>query len=60
LPATALSAPPQKWQSPTLAVDPGPINRMREQPDNAPEPQTIGEILAPNPNGQKPCLAPQH
>ena len=57
LPTAALSAPPQRWQPPTLTVDPGRLNQMREQPDNASDPPSIAEILTANANGSKRCRA---
>ena len=48
LPATGLAVEKEKRGSPTVKTIPGPLNRMREQPDNQPEPESIGDILGGN------------
>jgi len=51
LPTTGLRKEERKHRSPKLRTQPEPINRMREQPDNQPDPVHISEVLAGN--GQK-------
>lgn len=48
LPLTGMAIEDQRHKSPTAHTKKGPINRMREQPDNQPDPPTIGEILGGN------------
>jgi hypothetical protein len=48
LPLTGLSVEEQPHQSPEVRTHKGPLNRMREQPDNQPEPQHIGDIIKGN------------
>jgi len=53
LPLTGLAIEDQRGREPTLKTKREPINRMREQPDNAAEPPTISDILRPKGNGHK-------
>jgi len=48
LPLTGLAIEDHRHQTPTARTKKEPINRMREQPDNQPDPPTIGEILSGN------------
>lgn len=48
LPTTGLAVTQEPFAPPQLTTVPQPLNRMREQPDNQPDPQHISHILAPN------------
>lgn len=53
LPLTGLAIEDKRHENPTVRTKKEPINRMREQPDNQPDPPTIGEILGGNGNARK-------
>jgi len=53
LPLTGLAIEDKRHENPTVRTKKGPLNRMREQPDNQPDPPTIGEILGGNGHAKK-------
>ncbi len=48
LPLTGMAIEDQREKHPTARTKREPINRMRNQPDNQPDPPTIGEIIGGN------------
>jgi len=48
LPATGVATHQPKRQPPTVATKKEPLDRMRNQLDNLPDPLTVGEVLAGN------------
>ena len=51
LPNSGVYVEEKNHRPPTVKTHTGPINRMREQPNNMPEPPTVGEILGGNGDG---------
>jgi len=56
LPLTGLAIEDQRHHSPEVRTRKAPLNRMRNQPDNQPDPPTIGDVLTGN-DGKKPAHA---
>ena len=54
LPGSGVAAVKQKHRAPEVHTRREPLNRMREQPDNQPDPLTVGEVLSGNGNGLPP------
>jgi hypothetical protein len=51
LPTAGLRSEKKRHQNPQLKCRKQVLDAMREQPDNQPDPQTVGEILSPTGNG---------
>jgi len=51
LPLTGMAIEHERFRQPELHTRSDPLHAMRDQPDNQPEPQTIGDIIGAN--GQK-------
>ena len=48
LPAPAIEVEQLSHRSPSVSIQQAPLDRMRNQPDNVPDPPTVGDILKPN------------